>query len=264
MSPWVETRRARPLLGTFVEIAARASGETALQRAVAVGFIAVAQVHGLMNRHDPLSEVSRLNREAARRKVRVHRWTQSVLRAAQRFAEDSKGAFDITLGAEASWRDIELDAQGRVRFHRPLTIDLGGIAKGFAVDQAVEMMKKAGALAGIVNAGGDLRIFGESTQAVQVRHPLHPGRAAATLLLRERALATSASYFAPVLVDGRTGKRIENNISITVGAPDCLTADALTKIGLSLREEAAELFARHKADAFLLERNFSPHWLVRD
>jgi|KBSMisStaDraftv2_1062788.scaffolds.fasta_scaffold47642_1 thiamine biosynthesis lipoprotein len=264
MSPCVETRRARPLLGTFVEIAARASDEAVLQRAVAVGFIAVAQVHGLMNRHDPLSEVSRLNREAARRKVRVHRWTQRVLRAAQLFAQDSEGAFDITLGAEASWRDIELDTQGCVRFHRPLTIDLGGIAKGFAVDRAVETMKKAGALAGIVNAGGDLRTFGDEAQAIQVRHPLNPGRPATTLLLYERALATSASYFAPVLVNARTGKRIENNISITVSAPNCLTADALTKIGLSFREEATALFARHKADAFLLERNFPPRWLARD
>jgi thiamine biosynthesis lipoprotein len=257
-------RRARPLLGTFVEIAAQGRDEIVLQRAVAVGFIAIGQVHGLMNRHDPLSEVSRVNREAARRNVRVHRWTHDVLLAAQMFSEVSNGAFDITLGSDGCWHDIELDSRGHVRFRRPVTIDLGGIAKGFAVDRAVEMMKKAGACAGIVNAGGDLRVFGEDAQSVQVRHPLDPARAATTLALRERALATSASYFAPELFDGRTGKRIETHLSITVSAPDCLTADSLTKIGLAMGEEAADLFAFHKSNAFILQRDFSPRWLVRE
>ena len=99
-SPYAETRRARPLLGTFVEIAARASDETVLRRAIAVGFIAVAEVQRLMNLHDPASEVSRLNREAGRRKVALHRWTLAVLRAAQKFAEESGGAFDVTVGIE--------------------------------------------------------------------------------------------------------------------------------------------------------------------
>jgi thiamine biosynthesis lipoprotein len=261
MPPCVETRRSRPLLGTFVEIAASAPDETVLRRAVAVGFIAVAQVHSLMNRHDPASEVSRLNREAARRAVVVHRWTRHVLRAAQSFAEKSEGAFDVTLGSEGGWREVQLHDDGRVRFHRPLTIDLGGIAKGFAVDRAIEMMKKAGAISGLVNAGGDLRVFGNESRTVQVRHPLDPWRAAGAVLLRERALATSASYFAPALLDGRTGKPIQGDVSITVVAPDCLTADALTKIGLVLRERAAELLARHDANALLLEGNLPSRWL---
>jgi thiamine biosynthesis lipoprotein len=263
MSPCIETRRARPLLGTFVEIAARAPDETVLRRAIAVAFIAVAEVQRLMNRHDPASEVSRLNRDAVRRRVAVHRWTRTVLCAAQEFAEESGGAFDITVGSDGSWRDVVIEKDGGVHFRRAVTIDLGGIAKGFAVDRAVDALKKAGAGAGTVNAGGDLRVFGNDAQAVRIRHPLDPGRMAGTVLLRERALATSARYFAPALFDGRTRASIVDDISVTVGAPDCLTADALTKIALVLRGEAKSLLDRHGADAFLLGRNLQAHWLGR-
>jgi FAD:protein FMN transferase len=259
-----KTRRARPLLGTFVEIAVRAPNETVLRRAIAVGFIAVAEVQRLMNRHDPTSELSRLNREAVRSKVALHGWTLEVLRAAQKFAEESHGAFDVTTGSAGSWRDVAIDENGRVSFRQPLTIDLGGIAKGFAVDRAVEALKKAGAISGIVNAGGDLRVFGDNSQAIQVRHPVDPGRAAGTVHLRNRALATSASYFAPALFDRRTGQALADEISVTVAAPDCLTADALTKIALALREEARVLLIRHGAEAFLLERNLPPRWLSRE
>jgi FAD:protein FMN transferase len=262
-SPCVETRRARPLLGTFVEIAARAPNETILRRAIAVGFIAITEVQGRMNRHDPLSELSRLNREAVRRKVAVHRSTLAVLRTAARFSRESDGAFDITIGPECSWRDILIDEDGRVHFRRPLTIDLGGIAKGFAVDRAIDALRKAGAVSGIVNAGGDLRVFGDEVRAVQVRHPLDPARPAGVVHLRDRALATSGRYFASALFDGRTGRPLPDKTSVTVAARDCLTADSLTKIAFALRGEAKELLARYEADAFLLEQDFPQRWLSR-
>ena len=263
MLPCFEARRARPLLGTFVELSARAPNETILRRALAVGFIAIAEVQRLMSRYDPLSEISLLNREAARRKITVHRWTLAVLRAAAEFSEESEGVFDITVGSEGRWHDVILASDGGVRFRRPVTIDVGGIAKGFAVDRAVEMMKKAGAVAGLVNAGGDLRVFGQEGETVQIRHPLAPGCGAGAVLLRERALATSARYFAPALFDGRSGKATPEEVSVTVGAPACLTADALTKIALVLREEARPILERHGADAFLLEKNRPPRWFAQ-
>lgn len=263
MSPCVETHRARPLLGTFVEIAASAPSEMVLRRAVAVGFIAIAEVHRLMNRHDPASEVSRLNRDAARHGIAVHRWTRMVLCAAQKFAEESDGAFDITLGGNGDWRDILIGDDGRIRFRQPMALDLSGIAKGFAVDRAVDALKKAGAIAGIVNAGGDLRVFGQKAQAVQIRHPLNPGRPAGAVLLRERALATSAGYFGSALFDRRSRKRMREGVSATVAAPDCLTADALTKVAIALRDEAKPMLDRHGADALLLEQNLPARWLPR-
>jgi thiamine biosynthesis lipoprotein len=149
-------------------------------------------------------------------------------------------------------------------------VDLGGIAKGFAVDRAVETLKRNRVTAGIVNAGGDLRVFGSASQLVHLRHPAQPRRAAAAVKLRERAIATSGIYFArrkrrdrcvsPVL-DGRTGRAACDLISVTVAAADCMTADALTKVVFALREQAAPLLAQYSADALLLEQNGGPSWM---
>ena len=183
MSRCVEIRRARPLLGTLVEIQARAPNESLARQAIERAFGAVLCVHVLMSFHEKNSDVSRLNREAAKRSVRIHHWTARVLRAAQRFAAESEGAFDITVAdalrrarllpdvgtrrCKGTWRDIEITRDHRVRFTKPLIIDLGGIAKGFAVDRAIDGLRKSGAVSGIVNAGGDLRVFGKSAEIVR-------------------------------------------------------------------------------------------------
>ncbi|HMJ05833.1 MAG TPA: FAD:protein FMN transferase [Chthoniobacterales bacterium] len=239
MSRSVELRRARPLLGTFVEIAARAPNEHKCRRALTAGFAAIARVQRLMSRHDPASDLSRLNAGEA---GAMHPWTHTVLRAARQFAEESKGVFDVAWGG-------------------PERRDLGGIAKGFAVDRAVDALRDAGATGGIVNAGGDLRAFGDEPQLIVIRHPVRPGEEAGRILLRDCALATSSCCFAPDLFDGRDGAPIARDVSVTVSAADCLTADALTKIALVLRERALPLLVQHGADAFLLERDLPPRWL---
>lgn len=259
----VEARRARPLLGTFVEIAARAPNEQRLHRAISGAFAAIARVHRLMSRHDPASDLSRINREAVERPVAVHRWTRQVIWAARRFGAESGGAFDIAFAGSGDWRDLTITSDGSIRCRKPVMLDLGGIAKGFAVDRAVDVLKRAGIRSGMVNAGGDLRAFGEEPQLVQIRHPLNPGGLAGTLLVQERALATSARYFSRELFDGRNGRPVEGEISVTVGAANCLTADALTKVALVLQEASKPMLDRHGADAFLLERNYPPRWLSR-
>ena len=283
----IEIRRCRPLLGTFVEIAISGSGAACLKRAIDAAFAAIEQVHRLMSFHDPHSDVSRMNRDAFPKSVIVHPWTRKVLEAAQRLARESNGVFDIAVARllakrgylptpeyqpdhAATWRDIFLRKHGRVFFRRQLAIDLGGIAKGFAVDRAVDVLKYNGIGSGIVNAGGDLRVFGPESQLVHVRHPAQPSRAASAVRLRDRAMATSAIYFSrrksgghnvsPIL-DGRTGRATRDFMSVTVGAADCMTADALTKIVFALREQAAPLLARYSADAFLLEQNGVPSWM---
>jgi thiamine biosynthesis lipoprotein len=170
----IEVRRCRPLLGAFVAIQAFGTDAADLERAVEAGFLAIAQVHRLMSFHDPESEVSRMNLDACYKRVRVHPWTWRVLKSAQEFSRNTDGIFDVTMAEQlvkwsylprcsaqfgrSSWRDIILEASGYVRFRRPLLIDFGGIAKGFAVDRAVEILKRKRVMAGIVNAGGDLRV----------------------------------------------------------------------------------------------------------
>ena len=251
----IEIRRCRPMLGTFVEIQAFGTNAVELEDAIEAAFLAIARVQRLMSFHDPESEVSRMNRDACYKRVCVHSWTWRVLKSAQEFSRNTDGIFDITMAGQlvkwnylprygarfgrGNWRDIVLEAAGRVRFRRPLLVDFGGIAKGFAVDRAVEILKRKRVMAGIVNAGGDLRVFGSASQLVHVRHPKQPNRAAGAVRLRERAIATSGIYFArtkkrrrcvsPIL-DARTGRAACDFISVTLGAANCMTADALTKV----------------------------------
>jgi len=251
----VIVRRARPLLGTLVDISAQ--GDRA-ERAVQSAFAAVMRVQRLMSFHTRGSDVDRLNKLARRTPVAVHPWTWRVLREAQRLSAVSRGTFDITVAGclvrwgylpkrrsaavdrRADWHDVVLLPGQRVRFRKRLLIDLGGIAKGFAVDRAIDRLRAHGVLGAMVNAGGDLRAFGGAPQRIHVRDPRHPARLIACADLQTGAVATSASYFAAStwrsklvspLVDRRR-RASTNRSSVTVAAPTCMLADALTKVGL--------------------------------
>ncbi|PYM17175.1 MAG: hypothetical protein DMD81_10050 [Candidatus Rokuibacteriota bacterium] len=180
--------RARPLLGTYVAIRVSGVPESCAHGAIDAAFDQIALVHHRMSFHEAESDVSRLNENALRHAVQVHPRTYEVLRWAQQIAEASHGWFDVTVARHlvawgvlprprsaydpdprASWRDIELRRDGAVRFHRPTWIDLGGIAKGYAVDRAVELLRASGVPQGCVNAGGDLRVFGPAAERVRLR-----------------------------------------------------------------------------------------------
>jgi FAD:protein FMN transferase len=285
----IEIRRCRPLLGTFVEVATSGTNAAGLECGIGAAFAAIEKVQRLMSFHDPASDVSRMNREAFPRSVIVHPWTWKVLEAAQQFARESDGVFEIAIARRlaeqgylprrgygfdgtATWRDIFLRKNYRVFFRRRLMVDLGGIAKGFAVDQAVAALKGSGVSKGIVNAGGDLRVFGPTLQVIHLRHPSKPTHAAGAVRLRERAMATSGIYFArrkhrgrsiSPMIDGRTGRSSRELISVSVAASDCMTADALTKIIFALREQGASLLTQYRADVLLLERDGEPSWIFR-
>jgi thiamine biosynthesis lipoprotein len=240
-----------------------------------------------MSFHDPQSDISRMNREAFPKGVTVHPWTWQVLKSAQEFSRESNGAFDVTIAPlltnwhylpprgyrfdhMAASRDIFLKQDHKVFFRRRIVVDLGGIAKGFAVDRAIDALQETGVRVGIVNAGGDLRVCGTTRFCVHIRHPRRPDRPAGSVLLRDRALATSATYFSrrkrrsaffSALVNGIDRQPCHEEVSVSVAAKDCLTADALTKIVLSLRAEATPILRRHEADAVLLERDLRPRML---
>ncbi|MEP6669751.1 MAG: FAD:protein FMN transferase [Chthoniobacter sp.] len=287
-----EVRRARPLLGTFVEIAAGGLPEGEAHRAIEAAFAVVEEVQRRMSFHDPESMLSRLNREAARRAVQVDAWTFRVLAAAAEVHRVSEGVFDVTVAPHlqalgflpgdapaaagapfASFADVQLLPDRHVRFRRAgVCLDLGGIAKGFAVDRAVAALRRAGVPRGLVNAGGDLRVFG-GEQRVAIRHPELPQAAHRSLPLRNAALATSAHYFAErwqpgqtlaPIIDPHTGQRVTQVLSATVRARQAMLADALTKV-VMLRGEAALATLQHfSADAIFFttsgEERCSPRW----
>ena len=275
--PEICCRRARALLGTIVEIAATGSQAAA---ATDAAFEAVLDVHRLMSFHEKESDVSRINMARAGEEIFVSPHTHRVLRFARRVSAACGGVFDVTVGEflvrhgflpalpvhdardrEATWRDLMVLPGNRVRWRRPGCIDLGGIAKGYAVDVAAQILKAHGVPSGLVNAGGDLRMFG-APQPVHVRLPDAPGMLAPLGLFADCALATSAAYFSSVdsdggplepLVDRKRRVPSARRGSATVVAAQCMTADALTKVVRLAPHLATEVLDSFDARAIVID-----------
>ncbi|MBH5396410.1 FAD:protein FMN transferase [Bradyrhizobium sp. CNPSo 4010] len=260
-------RRARPLLGTIVEIEVDGVAQADAERAIARAFEAVSLVQRLMSFHDAGSDIGRINREAFRRPVAVHPWTARVLYHAAAFHAASNGLFDCAVGFELMRRgllpsnDLDHICDGdfsavrlledrSVRLTAPVAIDLGGIAKGYAVDRAIASLRAAGVRRATVNAGGDLRVMGEIDQPIHVHVPgqglLQAG------FLRNGAIATSSS----TATVGRRGAldspgSTTDRRAYSVVAASCIVADALTKILVQSGEPQHPCFARFGATAFI-------------
>lgn len=278
--------------GTTGPIDADAGG-----RAIDATFAAIAQVHRLMSFHEAGSDVSAINRLQPGQSVTVDAHTANVLRCAQLFETLSDGIFNIACGMQlVAWGQLPppadllaapaaasasvtpgtasvavlqpptrnalaIDVGLRVTRRKPGLIDLGGIAKGYAVDLAVAALQGAGVAAGCVNAGGDLRVFGAADFPVQIRDPGMPTQAGCLLHLRNQALATSAGYFSSrlhegrstgALLDARDGRPVAAGRSASVLAPSCMHADALTKVVIATADPAHPLLTRFGATAFLI------------
>lgn len=204
--------------------------------------------------------------------LRVHRWTYTVLKQSMRLWKVSRGVFDCDVGMplmragllpasilRRPYRRVEagtaitLLPDHKVLLNRSVSIDLGGIAKGFAVDRAVEILQAHGVKNGLVNAGGDLRVFGIDPQLIYVRHPDLKGQSQLIGSLCNGAVATTASYFTgdvstdtigeSAVFDIKRNRRVVTKGSISVIARTCMQADALTKIAM-IRGRLPTLLAR--------------------
>ncbi|HEX9390234.1 MAG TPA: FAD:protein FMN transferase [Usitatibacteraceae bacterium] len=282
-------RRARPWLGTLVDITLQGDEEALLAATMEACFAAVERVHLLMSFHDAASDVSRLNREAAMRSVKVAAEVAKVLQMAKNISAQSDGLFDITVAArlcehghlppgssgnhspppdpDASWKDIVIGSDDRIKFRRPLLIDLGGIAKGFAVDQALDVCHRAGPQlrAARINAGGDLARYGEEQgqigQRIQIRHPLDQSRLFDIDAGNCPAIASSVYadgnpvHLVPAGFQSQTADAAPF-IGATVLASSCMVADALTKVvmldsGGAIAAHCLDFFA---ASAMVIDR----------
>jgi thiamine biosynthesis lipoprotein len=274
--------RMRPLLGTLVEI--RAGGpESRVNDGIAAAFAAIERVQRLMSFHDAGSDVSRINAAPVGREVAVDRETYCVLRHALDLRERSDGAFDITIAPSlvaagflpyprfaaaqvdsARFSDLELLPARAVRWRKKGWIDLGGIAKGYAVDVAVAALRSQGMTHGLVNAGGDLRGFGERPWPIQIRAPEQPTMLLNAGSLCDAAIATSAGYFrsaragstmvAPI-VDPAHRRCVLWNASISVVASRCMTADALTKVVRLAPAALPALLDHYDAQTVIVDAN---------
>lgn len=167
----------RPLLGTYVEIFASSENQN-VEIAVSKAFEAINQVHQLLSFHDSTSDLSRLNMADTGAYITLHPISIRVLRLAKAITNASGGLFNYTVGGalvkagvlpdhtcqpyllSGSYDDIHLNRNQAMRT-RPVLVTLDGLAKGYAVDCAINALMRHGCSSGFVNAGGDLRVFGQ-------------------------------------------------------------------------------------------------------
>ena len=273
-SPSRLVERARPLLGTTVNIRVASESEAVAHDAITQAFAAVERVHALMSFHEAASDLSRLHAAAPGAWVEVDAQTAGVLSEAQRLSQLTQGVFDVTVGGrlvarrllpappharlpepDADWQHIEIDGV-RVRLHRALWIDLGGIAKGYAVDCAVEALRARGITHACVNAGGDLGTLGDGPHTVVIATDEASVSHVPVLEVGEVAVATSTgrAFAAPGSgphIDARRQIDTGLNEVATVVAKRCIHADALTKVVLAMGAQSHDVLQHFEAMAYL-------------
>ncbi|MDG0818180.1 FAD:protein FMN transferase [Bdellovibrio svalbardensis] len=255
-------RRLRPLLGTFVEVGTY-DDLAHFEEAVAAAFATIERVHKTLSFHDPESELSKLNASQGQW-IKLSPLSIVALRLARSMSCASEELFNCTVGGalvsegklprhfdsefltSGSYKDLELRGTS-ARLQRPVLITLDGIAKGYAVDLAVKAMKSLGVTSGYVNAGGDLRVFGELIL------PLHRREIDESLTtlgnFQEIAVATStvSEQYNPQYPGKILGS---NNVPAHIGAwtvtsGSAWRADALTKVAsLASDDQRQDLITR--------------------
>ncbi len=242
----VISRRLRPLLGTFVSVECAAADAAAGEAAIAAAFTAIAQVQTLMHPTRGDADLAAINAAAALEAVAVHAWTSQVLQLAKQVADLTAGRFDPCLPAAAGTiDDVQLVVAGQVVCRRRVAIDLGGIAKGYAVDCAVASLQAHGCAHGIVNAGGDLRAFGDEGMQVWIR--TSAGTRPIQLCNRACAVSDPGAPGKPIehrgyycRTDTTTNSDLHRAAPAVVLAPTAAIADALTKCVLIARAQGDE------------------------
>lgn len=258
-------RRCQPWLGTLVEISVTAENTELAALAITLAYDEIARVHHCMSLFEPQSELCRLNALAYEQEFGASTLLSDVLKLALQIAHTSAGAFDPSADKKASGNFIHVHLTGQsVRFKRPLRLDLNGIAKGYAVDLAIATLQVPGISSAVVNAGGDLRVFGPTEIEVQLRHPSTGALGAAGLRICNQALASSGGALhwradasgrrRPTIMSTRGGFRSRTSVSVI--ADTAAVADALTKVALlAPRGKVAEILQQFGANAHYQEAN---------
>jgi thiamine biosynthesis lipoprotein len=259
-------------MGVPFRIVLYAPSAFAAQVAAAAAFQRIKQLNDIMTDYDSDSELSRLSQTSGQdQAVPVSPDLWVVLQRAQELAQSSQGAFDVTVGPYVNlWRfarsqgklpDPERLAKARlavgyakmqldperhtVKLLAPnMRLDLGGIAKGYAVDQALMVLGRVGIASALVSGGGDMAVSGPPPDKEGWRVELPPldasnAPAARFVVLSRVGISTSGDLFQRLeingvryshIIDPRTGEGLTDHSLVTVIAPDDFTADGLTKV----------------------------------
>ncbi len=254
------------IMGTRVAVEIWASDRAKGEAAIDVVFRDMRRIDELMSTYKETSEISKVNREAAQHPVRISEELFSLLETSQQYSALSDGVFDITYASvgylydyrnhrrpdgkaisaalsSVDYRQLKLDKAARtIAFGRPgMRIDLGGIAKGYAVDRGIDILKRQGFGRAMVNAGGDTRVAGDrfgKPWMIGIRHPDRKDEVVLRIPLQDAAFSTSGDYERFFdeggvryhhIIDPRTGESPHAVRSATIIAPTATRTDGLSK-----------------------------------
>lgn len=278
-------RKNTDVMGTALEMTIDADGEDAAAAVFSSVEREMKRIEVEMSEWLEGSPISEVNRAAGVRPVKVPGELFRVISAALKVSELSGGAFDITWASMrglwdfrpgherlpsaeevekrlglVDYRDVVLDASASTVFlkRKGMAIGLGAIAKGYAVDKAIEAALASGVTNAIIKAGGDIRVqgagrAGQSGWEVGIQDPRDRGRLMARLTLTNASISTSGDYERFFVKDGRlyhhimdpkTGYPATGARSVTVIGPDTMTTDALSTAIFVLGPEKGMELAR--------------------
>jgi thiamine biosynthesis lipoprotein len=249
-----------------------AHGESSIDAVIAE----MNRIDAAMSTYKPDSELSRLNASAVLRPVVVSSELFGLLTTSMEYSRLTGGAFDVTYASvgfmydfrahrrpseaqikqalpEVNYKHVVLNAAKRsVRFRRVgMRIDLGGIAKGYAVDRSIGILKQCGIQHALVSAGGDSRVVGDrfgKPWVIGIRHPDRKDEIVTRLPLVDTAISTSGDYERYFdengvryhhIIDPRTGHSASLVRSATVLADTAIRTDGLSKTAFVLGADAA-------------------------
>jgi thiamine biosynthesis lipoprotein len=257
-------------MGTVIEITLLSEDEEAAKKATLQAFQEIKRIEQLMSPWIGSSDVTRLNRSAGKEWVKVSPETFDVIQRAQKISGFSEGAFDITIAPLTqlwrkarekgvppppeevkkilnlvNFRNLLIQSDGKAFLKKKgMAIDLGGIAKGYAVDRAFEILTSLGYKNLIVNAGGDLRTGGlkyYEPWSIGIQNPRSAEKVMATVSVSDSAIATSGDYEKFFF---HQGKRYHHILNPNTGFPavGCQSVTILSKDGMTADGLATAVF----------------------
>jgi len=290
-------------MGTTVEVLWRTGVDEGQTEAVRSAMDRMEALASRMSLYSTQSELVEVNAAAGKAPVKVSDELLDIIGKSLEISRRTGGAFDPTVGSlEAVWGDIQRagggtlpdeeavrDAMGRVGFQHVRTdpgtktvflekegmrLDLGGIAKGYIVDQGMAWLNGQGVEAALINAGGDIRVSGspgDPAWRIGLQDPIEEGNLLGVFLVREAAVVTSGTYeryfetaegrFAHIL-NPKTGRPVEGMLSATVVAEESFLADALaTALMVMGRKEGISLLRSFPSASGVLVEQDGTIWV---
>jgi thiamine biosynthesis lipoprotein len=258
-------KETRFLMGTLFDITVLHTDVDKARKGIDKAFDEIQRIEGFTSKYILKSEIARINQNAGKSTFTASSELYSLLRKSIQYSEFTEGAFDVTIGTVqnlwnfenekgtapspqtllpllplVNYKNILLEKNFVKLKHKGMKLDLGAVAKGYAIDKGIEILKKYDINNAILNGGGDLKSIGEKSSGVPwkigIRHPRKPASIIASLNGKNNAMATSGDYQKYFIQNGiryhhilnpATGMQAQGLQSVTIIAKEAVLADAM-------------------------------------